>query len=153
MDWIFRAFLGASIIHMLEEYKYPGGFPDYMKRASPRFASAVTTKFAVVINGLQVGLCVVAIVVGDRNLIFSLSVAGLLLMNGLVHLGGTIRTSSYVPGVLSSVLLYIPLSLFAYVTFAGSGRVSAFEVVASGLLGLCYQAVPVIWLAASSQTQ
>lgn len=57
------------------------------------------------------------------------------------------------PGVLSSVLLYVPLSLFAYATFISAGRVSAFEVVASGLLGLGYQAAPVIWLVVSSMTE
>jgi hypothetical protein len=151
VDWIFPAFLGASIVHMVEEYQYPGGFPDYMKRISPRFAPLITPKFAIVINGLQLVLCGVALAVGDRNLVFSLSVAGLLLTNALMHLGGTIRTKRYVPGVLSGVLLYMPLSLFAYVSFIGAGRVSAVEIVASGLVGLGYQAVPVIWLAVSSR--
>jgi hypothetical protein len=153
MDWIFWAFLGASLLHMLEEYKYPGGFPDYMKRTSLRFAPAITTQFAIIINGLQIILCIAAIIVGDRNLLFSLSVAGLLLTNALMHIGGTIRFGRYVPGVLSSVGLYLPLSLFAYVTFAGAERISTADIVASSVLGFAYQAVPVIWLAVSSQAQ
>ncbi len=79
--------------------------------------------------------------------------AGLLLTNALMHIGGTIRFGRYVPGVLSSVGLYLPLSLFAYVTLAGAGRISTSEVIASAVLGLAYQAVPVIWLAVSSQAQ
>jgi hypothetical protein len=146
MGWVFWAFLGASIVHIFEEYKYPGGFPDYLKRANPRFATAITTKFAVVINGLQVVLCVAAMAVGDRNLIFSLSVAGLLLLNALMHIGGTIRTKHYVPGVISAGVIYAPLSLLAFYAFGRAGQISGADLAISLLLGGLYQAVPVAYL-------
>ena len=95
MTWIFPAFLAASAVHMLEEYGYPGGFPDLMKRMNPRFAAHVTTPFAVLINGLQLLLCAVAIAVGGRPLVFSMSIAGLLFINRWC-------TSGHAPGSAST---------------------------------------------------
>ena len=39
MNWIFGAFLGASLFHMGEEYFYPGGFMGFMKRLNPKFSA------------------------------------------------------------------------------------------------------------------
>jgi hypothetical protein len=69
MGWIFSTFLVASMIHMGEEYFYPGGFMDLMKRFNPKFAPIVTAPIAVIINGLQLLLCVVAIAVGKNILV------------------------------------------------------------------------------------
>lgn len=124
MEWIFSAFLVVSVIHMGEEYFYPGGFMDVMKRLNPKFAPLLTTPVAVIINGLQVLLCIVAIAVGRKALIFSMSVAALLFVNGLMHLMGCVRVKGYAPGVITGVLLYMPLSLYAYYHFIASGQLT-----------------------------
>ena len=150
MDWIFWLFLIAAILHVTEEYKYPGGFPDAIKRMNPGVAPFVTVKFAVIINGLFLLLCAAGAIVASRNLVFSLSVASLLFTNALIHLAGTFRARRYMPGVISGVLLYLPLSLYAYYAFASSGQVTLGEGVASGVLGALYNAVPVGYLAVAS---
>jgi hypothetical protein len=150
VEWVFAGFLIASIVHITEEYVYPGGFPTVMKRTAPRFAPLITTRFAVIINGLQLILCVVAIIVGQRNLVFSLSVAGLLMVNGLAHIGASIRRRGYAPGVLSGLVLYLPLSLYAYASFITAGQLTASEVLVTGVLGTLYQAVPLSYLAVAS---
>lgn len=150
MAWVFGAFLAASMIHMGEEYLYPGGFMDLMKRLNPRFAPLVTAPMAVIINGLQLLLCVVAIAVGEDDLAFSMSVAGLLFINGLVHILGCIRTKGYAPGVITGALLYVPLSSYAYYVFVSSGQLAPRGVIVTSLLGLLYQAVPVGYLVLTS---
>lgn len=150
MDWVFAAFFGASILHMTEEYFYPGGFMDVMKRLNPRFAPFVTVPMSVVINGLQLVLCILAIVVGSKFLIFSMSVAGLLFLNALVHILGCIRVRGYAPGVITGLLLYLPLSTYAYYLFITSGQLTPSQLLATGLLGLMYQAVPLGYLVLAS---
>ncbi len=59
--WIFWAFLGASVLHMTEEYFWPGGFMQLLKRMNPRFAPLVTVRMAVILNGMQLLLCGMAI--------------------------------------------------------------------------------------------
>ena len=89
MDWIFGAFLFASMLHMVEEYFYPGGF-----------------------------------------------------INGCVHILGSIRTKGYVPGVITGLVLYLSLSVYAYYLFISSGQLTANQVFVTVILGLLYQAVP-----------
>ena len=142
MDWIFSAFLVVSMLHMVEEYFYPGGFMDVMKRLNPRFAPLVTAPMAIVINGLQLLLCVIAILVGSNLLAFSMSVAALLFINAFAHIMGSLIAKGYAPGVITGVLLYLPLSVYAYYLFIGSGQLTPGEVIITGILGLAYQAVP-----------
>ncbi len=151
MNWVFGTFLAVSLIHMGEEYFYPGGFLDFMKRLNPGFASQATPTLAVVINGLQMLLCIAALIVGERNLVFSLSMAGLLLVNGLMHVGGSIRMEKYTPGLVTGVVLYLPLAVYAYFAFLNSGQLTLFEGVITVILGVLYQAVPIVYLALSAK--
>lgn len=150
MSWIFDTFILAGMLHVLEEYYYPGGFPDFMKRMSPAFAPFVTTSFAIIINGLFLLLCILASIVGKKMLVFSLSIAALLFTNGLVHILGSLRARRYAPGLITGVLLYIPLGITAYSLFWNLGELSINQGIFSLLLGLAYQVVPVGYLAMAS---
>jgi hypothetical protein len=143
MNWIYYALAGAAILHVLEEYVYPGGFPDFMRKMAPSFALYVTTRFAVVINGLFLLLCIAAALAGQRAPVFALSIASLCGLNGLTHVLETIRARLYAPGVLTGGLLYLPLAFLAYSLSIRSGEISAWQGVGSFCLGLGYQVVPV----------
>ena len=145
MEWIFIAFLVASILHMTEEYFYPGGFMDFMGRLNPRFAPLLTVPAAVIINGFQLLLCIAVIGVGKSQLVFSMSLAALLFINGLVHIAGCLRVKGYAPGVVTGILLYIPLSTYACFIAISSHRLSLRGAVAAGVLGLAYQSVPITY--------
>jgi hypothetical protein len=150
VNCIFVAFLIGSLLHMVEEYFYPGGFIDVMKRFNPRFAPYVTTSMAVVINGLQLLLCSIAIVVGRRVPIFGMSVAALLILNGFTHVAACVSTRRYVPGVATGLALYIPVSVYAYYLHIGSGIAVVGDLIISGALGLLYHVVPVVYLGVRS---
>jgi Protein of unknown function with HXXEE motif len=150
MEWIFTAFLGASIIHMGEEYFYPGGFMDVMKRLSPKLAPFVNAPMAIIINGLQLLLCIAAIVIGQKALIFSISIAGLLFINGWMHIMGCVRAKGYAPGVITGLFLYVPLSTYAYYLFISSSQLTLNAVIVTGILGLLYQAIPISYLTVAS---
>jgi len=83
MQWIFWAFVGAAVIHVVEEFWYPGGFLEAVKGLNPRIASLVTLKAAIIINGLFLLLCVTGAVVGRRSIVLGLSIASLLFFNAL----------------------------------------------------------------------
>ena len=146
MDWIFGGFLGASILHMVEEYFYPGGFMELMKGFNPKFSRFVAVRMAVIINGLQLVLCVLAMIVGRNQPVFSMSIAGLLFINALMHIGASARRKGYAPGVVTGLLLYLPLSIYAYGLFLNSSLLTAGGILATGLLGLFYQAIPIGYL-------
>lgn len=150
VSWILWAFVGAAAIHVVEEFGYPGGFLETMRRFSARFAPAVTARLAVVVNGLFLLLCVTGAIVGDRSPFLDLSIASLLFFNTLMHIGGSIRARGYAPGLVSGILLYLPLSSYAVYLLITSGRLTFTESIVAGLLGVLYQAVPLGYLALST---
>ena len=153
MDSIFGAFLVVSMLHMIEEYFCPGGFMEVMKRLNPRFAPFVTMPMAVIINGLQLVLCILAMIVGRAGLTFSVSIAALLFINAWAHIMGSIRERGYVPGVITGLVLYLPLSIYAYFLFVGSGQLALNQAFVTIVLGLIYQAVPVGYFVVASSVR
>jgi len=136
------------MLHMVEEYFFPGGFMAVMKQMNPAFAPFVNVPMAIVINGLQLLLCVIVIFVGVSNLAFSLSAAVLLFINGMMHLGGALRLKGYAPGVITGSVIYMPLSVYSFYYFAASGQLNAADATIAGLLGILYQLVPLAYFLA-----
>jgi hypothetical protein len=144
MSSVFWMFVLASLVHVGEEYFFPGGFLESVRQLNPRYAAAFTVPFAVILNSAFVLLVIAGALVGERSLVFSLSIAGLLFINGFAHLAGTIITSHYQPGVISGLLLYLPLSVTAVFLYFTAGRIEISDLVFAGLLGLLYQLTPLI---------
>jgi Protein of unknown function with HXXEE motif len=144
--------VAASVIHVTEEYLWPGGFLDAMRETAPRFAFAVNAPVAVVINAMFVGGVIAAALVGSRAPVFALSAAALIAVNGWGHAAGTLRGRRYIPGALSGLLLSQPVAVLAYLEFGRAGLLSAIVVMASLFLGVAYHVVPlgyfgIRWLA------
>lgn len=91
MGWIFWAFVIAAIVHIVEEYF--GGWLNWTRRYMP----GVTLAQFVVINVIFVIGCLIAAIVGERNLVVGLSIASLLLVNALIHLLPAIVMRRYTP--------------------------------------------------------
>jgi hypothetical protein len=140
-DWIFAAVLGAAAVHIFEEYVYPGGFPDGLKNLLPRATHLFTPRFHLAVNGLFLLLCLSSALIGKANLVLSLSVFSLVFANAVLHIRGAIVTKRYYPGVISGVLIYIPLAIYAYSMFLVSGQLTWLQGGLSVLLGALYMAV------------
>ncbi len=146
MNWVFYALFGAAALHVVEEYVFPGGFPDFMRKMAGRFAASVDTPFAVIINGLFLILCGLGALLSGRAPLFSLSVAGLCGINGLSHLAGTLRARRYAPGLATGLLLYLPLAIWAYALYLRAGLATAWQAAGTILWGMAFQAAPLAYL-------
>ncbi len=151
MPSIFWVFLLAALVHVGEEYFFPGGFMQFMQRLNPRWASAITAPFTILVNAAFLLLVFAGAWVGESSLIFSLSIAALLFINGILHFAGTIITSHYVPGLISGLLLYIPLSTTAFITYLCAERIELSGVALSFLFGSLYQLIPLFIAATASR--
>ena len=150
-DWIFAALLVAAAVHIFEECVYPGGFPDALRKLLPRATPLFTPKFHLAVNGLFFLLCLSSAFIGKANLALSLSVFSLIFVNALLHIRGSIVIKSYYPGVISAILLYIPLAIFAYSVFLVSRELTWFESIFSILLGMLYMGVLMCYVLFSQQ--
>jgi 1,4-dihydroxy-2-naphthoate octaprenyltransferase len=63
---------------------------------------------------------------------------------------GSLRARRYSPGLITGLLLYIPLGIMAYIVFWRSDELSIMQGILSILVGLAYQAVPVGYLGLAS---
>jgi hypothetical protein len=136
----------AALVHIGEEYAWPGGFLGFMQRAAPSLTLGVATPaLAAVVNGLMVVGLVVAALVGPAVPWLALSGAALVALNGLGHLAAAVRTRGYAPGVVTGGLVSLPVAVAAYTAFGVAGRLTVEVVVVSVLLGVAYHLVPLAW--------
>jgi hypothetical protein len=102
--WLLVA---AFAIHVAEEWF--GGFPAWVARivSSPMPGAAF-----LIINGIAFLLMVIGVRAAVRNEAsgwIAVTIATIALVNTASHIGGAILTQGYAPGVVSAVVLYVPL--------------------------------------------
>ncbi len=82
-----------------------------------------------------------------------MSVAALLLINGCVHMLACFKIREYVPGVVTGVLLYMPLAVWGYARFVRAGELNARGMLDSAVWGAAYQLVPLGYLTVASSVR
>jgi hypothetical protein len=112
--------------HIVEEFLWPGGFARWYRTYPPGSEVVVTTRFLVLVNAVFVALAVVPLLPGSSARAFGywFVVAAIAGANGLFHLRATLRTRTYSPGVVTGVILYIPLAVAGGVYLLRAGLVS-----------------------------
>jgi hypothetical protein len=140
LTWLFWAPLTAATLHIVEEFAWPGGFLAWYRLYRPGIANSLTARYAVVVNGILLLACLGAGLLGSspRGVALWLTVVALLLSNVGFHVLASIRTRAYCPGLVTAVLLYLPLGLFGYWYFLRAGLSSIATAVTALLLGASY---------------
>lgn len=103
----------AYLIHLAEEWWGGVGFAAWTANALGRPVSE--TRF-LVINGIALPILTVCTLIAVRSRSFRwfvISFGTLVLVNGILHLLGSLVTASYSPGVVSGSLVYLPLGALA----------------------------------------
>lgn len=113
-SWLFPL---TYLIHIAEEYWCGEGYPAYILRV--RGVHLSTTRFLVA-QTLGTVLMAGGIMLARRfNFphMMIIIMASSVLVNGLTHTLTSLSNLTYGPGVLSSALIWIPLSIFCLVHF------------------------------------
>ncbi len=131
-DRVWLSWLAAAIylIHNVEEYGVDlfgrfHAFPDSMCSQlgfSPYPACPLPTPFFLAVNLPIFWVAApIAAFMSRRHPILGLSLYGIIFVNALIHVGSALH-SGYNPGVLTSVILFLPISLWvAKVCFGRQG--------------------------------
>lgn len=146
MTWLWWAPFAAAVLHILEEFVYPGGFAEWDRSYRPAIRNSITPRFHIIINGALLLLCAqVGLLAGTDDIkartigvALWLALAALLFSNALFHVVGTIRTRRRSPGLVTAVVLYVPMAIVGYWQFIGSGEASWGIAIAAGLVGGSY---------------
>jgi uncharacterized membrane protein HdeD (DUF308 family) len=105
------------LIHIAEEFYGGEGYPAYLKRL--RGVELTPTRFLV---GQAIGLALIIIgLLIARRLSFPkqllIILGAVVLINGFSHLGTSFYYREYSPGLISGVLIWIPLGLATLIRF------------------------------------
>jgi hypothetical protein len=76
--------------------------------------------------------------------LFSLSVAALIAVNGLIHIRNSVRERRYTPGVVTAIFLYQPVAAVTYLIYAMAGLLSLPIFLGSILLGVMWMLVVIL---------
>jgi hypothetical protein len=102
--WLFVAAYGA---HLLEEFF--GGFPEWVGLVIGR---PLPVGAFLVINGVAIVLMIAAVRAAARREAhgwMAIAIATIAVINGAGHLIGAAATGTYAPGMVTGVVLYLPL--------------------------------------------
>jgi hypothetical protein len=127
MDFNTLALLlpAAIMLHVTEEFLFPGGFIEWYQELVPSKTKGVRPGYLVWINTLMIGVCVVPVALGSiRGVNVWYCVTALAGINAIFHIAGVFKLKKYSPGVVTGVLLYLPLFAIGSWTLLSSGEIS-----------------------------
>jgi len=126
-------FAPAYAIHVAEEWF--AGFPDWAARIAGR---PIPGTAFIAINAVAMVLLLAAIRAAtrdERQGWMAVGIATIVLVNTAAHAVGAVMTQSYAPGLISAVVLYVPLgSLTMARAFDQAPRAQLARGVIAGLL-------------------
>jgi hypothetical protein len=113
--------LPAYMIHQYEEHDNDR-FRVYMNQLIGKGREVLSRRAVFVINIAGVwGVLAVVLWLAAFRIGFGLIAAYLLLLNGLIHIVPAIVTRRYNPGLVTSIVVFLPLSIYCLVTIQNAG--------------------------------
>lgn len=129
---LWLGLLVIYMVHQIEEHLWPGGFRQF---TNAQVFKSGKDNWPVGIGGVAlVNTAFVWLPVGLAVLLPSslrwigLLWVGLTLINGLMHIVTTIRLRIYNPGLVTSVILFLPFTIFVLALESGRGGLSGAQI-------------------------
>ena len=136
--------LAASCAHVVEEYVYPGGFLDTAREVAPEAFDHASTPIIVGVNASMILGCLNAALMRKRQPFHGLAMASLLFFNAILHTGASIRLRKYSPGLVTGLCLYVPLSIYAFSSYARSSGFKRSTAVSAAIFGVALHSIPFV---------
>ena len=141
---LFLALLVVYMLHQIEEHLWPGGFRQFANRYAFKTGQ---DDWPVDIGGVAlVNIGWVWLPIGLAALFpatlrwLGLLWVGLTLINALTHIASTVRLRIYNPGLITSIVLFLPFTIFVLALEAHRGMLSGGEVALIVLGGIVLHA-------------
>ena len=129
---IFAALLVIYMLHQTEEHLWPGGFRQFTNRYVFRSGDAnwpVDIDGVALVNIGYVWLPLALAVAWPESLRWlGLGWIGLTLVNGITHIASSVRFRVYNPGLVTSIVLFLPFTIWALAHEVDAGLLTGGEV-------------------------
>lgn len=129
----------AAMLHVTEEFLFPGGFADWYAKLIPaKTAKKNTGGFQVWINTFMMCALAFSIHFGKTQQGYAIwyDVAAILMANACFHIWGVFKLKIYSPGVVTALLFYIPLFIIGTIQLVGTGLLPWYRALFSVCLGI-----------------
>jgi hypothetical protein len=137
----------AIMLHVTEEFLYPGGFPQwYREFVPPKTDRGIKTGYLVWINTLMIGVCILPVYLGEtfHGISSWYCIASIAAANACFHIWGVVKLKKYSPGVITGVLLYIPLFVIGSQRFLSAHSLSVTRAIVLIAIAIGYHIFSVI---------
>jgi len=113
---------------------------NWYRRYRGRSVTSITPRLLTIVNMVLLAVCVNAAFANDTPLgiAYWIGVSAVLASNGLWHVWAAIKRHVYSPGMLTGMLLSVPLAVYGCIHFLKSGSVSVWSAVTALLIGGSY---------------
>lgn len=129
---IFAALLVIYMVHQTEEHLWPGGFRQFANKYVFKSGNTdwpVDTGGVALINIGYVWLPIaLAVAFPDALRWLGLGWIGLTLVNAISHIATSVRFHVYNPGLVTSIVLFLPFTIWVLAHEVGAGLLSGGEV-------------------------
>jgi hypothetical protein len=124
--------VGAFAIHVAEEWF--GAFPEWISTVVSR---PMPVAAFVIVNGIAMVLMIVGVraaIRSERSGWIAVTIATIALVNTVSHVAGAMLTRGYAPGLISAIVLYVPLGSLTIIRALDQARHQVARGVALGVL-------------------
>jgi hypothetical protein len=146
---LFAALLVIYMLHQIEEHLWPGGFRQFANAHVFKSGNddwPVDKGGVALVNIGYVWLPVaLAAVFPDQLRWLGLAWIGLTLVNALTHIVASIRFRIYNPGLVTSIVLFLPFTIWMLAREVSAGTLSGLQVMLILVLGVVLH-LPVVAL-------
>lgn len=153
---LWMALLVIYLLHQIEEHLWPGGFRQFSNAhifKSGKDDWPVDAGGVALVNTAFVWLPVgLAVLLPSSLRWIGLLWVGLTLINGLIHIVTSVRLRIYNPGLVTSIVLFLPFTIFVLALESGRGALSGAQIGLILLGGIILHlpvaalfAVPFVW--------
>src|ERR1700754_4536117 len=134
------------MLHVTEEFLFPGGFIEWYQELVPSKTAGIRPGYLVWINTLMIGVCVIpaAGAAAGTNFIAWYAVAAIAGANAIFHIAGVVKLKKYSPGVVTGVLLYLPLACYGTWFVLSTGAISFIRVIVILAIAVGYHIFSII---------
>jgi Protein of unknown function with HXXEE motif len=130
----------SVLLHIIEEFAIPGGFREWYQKYNPSIAPSLTKGFLITVNTVLIIMCFIPVLIATnpQGVALWLTLVAILFSNSLFHIAGGIKSRQYSPGIVTSILLYIPISIYGYWYFISTSQASIGTAIVAIILGTSY---------------
>ncbi len=141
---VFWGLFIASGAHVVEEYFWPGGFLESAKEIAPEVFEHSSMPIIIGVNTSMILGAFYAALMRKKNPVHGLSMASLLFVNSLLHAGAAIKAKKYVPGLVTGLVLYVPLSIAAFSFYRRALGYKKSAAIRGALQGIALHSIPFV---------